>query len=215
MGGIGSGRRWHFDARKTTSNFRSIDVRRWHRDGLLNPGNQFGWNWSLDGEVTASIHVRVEHGVVRLLYKTRGHDENWREMDYPVTLDSTECNFGGSRKWFICPAWGCRRRVAVLHGGAVFACRTCHQIAYPSQNENAPDRALRRAERIREKLGWPAGVLNLPGGKPKGMHWRTYHRLVSEQDRYTNASMAHLMNGLEWPICSQNQQERGSHKRGL
>ncbi|MEL7471550.1 MAG: hypothetical protein AAFN27_24095 [Pseudomonadota bacterium] len=140
MGGIGSGRRWHFDARKTTSNFRSIDVRHWHRDGLLNPGNQFGWNWSLDGAVTASIHVRVEHRVVRLLYKTRGNGEDWREMDYPVTLESTECNFGGSRKWFICPAWGCRRRVAVLHGGAVFACRTCHQIAYPSQNETAPDR---------------------------------------------------------------------------
>lgn len=151
MGGMGSGRRWHFGARSTINSFRSIDVRRWQRENLLTPGNYFGWSWLTEDEVTGSIRVRVEHSRLRLIYKTKSPGEEWQDKDYPVILDSTECNFGGSRKWFICPARGCGRRVAMLYGGAVFVCRHCNQLAYPSQNEDASDRATRQAERIRRK----------------------------------------------------------------
>ena len=37
MGGGGSGRYWHYGAKNTTGDYRSIDVRRWQRDGLLAP----------------------------------------------------------------------------------------------------------------------------------------------------------------------------------
>ncbi len=37
------------------NDYRALDVRRWHRDGLLTPGRAFGWQWSHNGEVTASI----------------------------------------------------------------------------------------------------------------------------------------------------------------
>ena len=60
MGGIGSGRRWHYGAADTTADYRSIDVRRWKRDGLLEPHQTFRWQWSRHGEVMASINVRVE-----------------------------------------------------------------------------------------------------------------------------------------------------------
>jgi hypothetical protein len=30
-------------------------------------------------------------------------------------------------------------------------------------------------------MGWEAGILN-GGGKPKGMHWKTYQRLKSRHD---------------------------------
>ncbi len=38
----------------------SIDVRRWHRDGLLCPYQPFTWTWSRGGEPTASIRVAPE-----------------------------------------------------------------------------------------------------------------------------------------------------------
>lgn len=92
------------------------------------------------------------------------------------------------RHWFLCPARGCGRRVAILYSGALFACRQCHQLAYRSQRENCMDRATRRADRIRDKLGWPGGILE--GSKPKGMHWRTYHRLCNEHDAFIDTAMA-------------------------
>jgi hypothetical protein len=72
--------------------------------------------------------------------------------------------------------------VAVLFGGELFACRHCYRLAYPSTREDARDRAARRAEAIRARLGWKPGILNGTGGKPKWMRWRTFERLVTEHD---------------------------------
>ena len=40
----------------------------------------------------------------------------------------------------------------------------------------------RRADKLRERLKWEDGVLNASGGKPKGMHWRTFERLRARHD---------------------------------
>lgn len=193
MGGIGSGRRWHFDAKATTDNFRALDVRRWARDGLLEPGRAFGWQWTCNGEVTGSINVRAETGRVVLNYRTRSGGGDWRDESYPVQLEATPCHLGGSRQWFLCPALGCGRRVAKLYGGAIFACRHCHQLAYPSQREGYHDRALRRADGIRARLDWFPGTGNGHGPKPKGMHWRTFERLCAQHDDLERAGWAHFM----------------------
>ena len=109
MGGIGSGRRWGNGYRSTTDAYRSIDVRRWRRDGLLEPGRYFGWQWTREGEETGSIRVRIGHGNLRLMYRQRDYGEEWQDMDYPVHLTWTNPNLGGSRPWFLCPARGCGR----------------------------------------------------------------------------------------------------------
>ena len=195
MGGRGSGRR-NQGGKGTTDDCRAIDVRRWQRDGLLIPGKAFGWNWTRNGETVASIRVRAEAGRVVLSYQQR-HGDDWRPMEYPVRLDWTPCTLGGRRAWFLCPAQGCGRRVALLYiGGGIFACRHCYRLAYACQRETADDRAARRADRIRVRLGWEPGILNGEGGKPKGMHWRTFNRLSAEHDAFANASWAGMAERL-------------------
>lgn len=182
MGGPGSGRRWYAGDKSLTDDYRSVDVRRWAREGLLRPGRRATWQWTCNGEVEDSIRMRAEEGQVVLTYRHRSRGDEWRDTEYPVRIVRTSCNAGGSRPWFVCPVARCRRRVAILYGGAIFACRHCHQLAYPSTREEGADRAVRRADRIRERLGWQPGVLNGRGGKPKWMRWATYMRLCDEHN---------------------------------
>lgn len=197
MGGIGSGRRYQ-GGKETTSDYRALDVRRLQRDGLLTPGQAFGWNWYRDDEKVASIFIQAEATRLILKYQHQSRGGPWQPMEYPVYLEWTDCNLGGSRAWFLCPAEGCGRRVAILYvgGRGIFACRHCYQLAYACQRESDDDRAARRADTIRRRLGWAPGILNGGGGKPKGMHWRTFERLKAEHDAYANASLAGMAQRL-------------------
>lgn len=185
MGGYGSGRKFGADC---TEDYRQIDIRRWQREGLLHPGNYINWTWSRNGEKIASIGAKVETGQLRLIYNYRANGSApWEPLDYPIRLQTTSCNYGGVRDWFTCPAVGCGRRVAILYsGGKYYACRLCYQLAYQSQRETKCDRGHRGANKIRNKLGWEPGIANTQGRKPKGMHWKTYYRLLNKHIQYSN-----------------------------
>lgn len=189
MGGRGSGRRSQI-GKDATDDYRALDVRRWQRDGYLTPGRAFSWQWTRNGEVLASIQVRTESDRVILSYRQRGGGDQWKDERYPVRLSWSPCTYGGQRAWFLCPAAGCGQRVAILYGGGIFACRHCYRLAYPSQRESPDHRALRRADRIRARLGWEPGILNGDGCKPKWMRWRTFQRLSAEHEAYVGASLA-------------------------
>ena len=168
MGGFGSGKQ---GGKRCTNDMLALDVRSINRAGRLTPGSWFTWQWTCNGEKTASIQLRVETDSVVLDYRNRSNHHNggeWEPMRYAVALDWTPCGFGGKRVWWRCPAIGCGRRVAVLHGGRVFACRQCNRLAYRSQREADDDRATRRADKVRKRLGWEPGILNGNGWKPKG-----------------------------------------------
>ena len=193
MGGPGSGNRWHSGARSTTDEYRTLDVRRWARVGVLRPGYCGGWQWTRDGEVMASIQMCAEQDRVILIYRHRSGGGEWKDEQYPVRIERSRCNLGGSRPWFICPALGCGRRVAILYCGGIFACRHCYQLAYASSREDAGKRATRRAERLRARLGWEPGILNGEGVKPKWMRWRTFERLATRHDDLVGSSMQGMM----------------------
>ncbi len=179
MGGIGSGRQ---GGRPVVDSCRSLDVNRLHRDGCLRPGWSGTVHWARDGEEAASIGIRASQGRVILTYGHRWLDGAWQEAEEPVPIVWTPCHFGGSRPWFVCPGIvdgvPCRRRVGRLCGpGRYFLCRHCYRLAYQSQREQPYERALRRANGIRMRLGGEPGMLCPFPGKPKGMHRRTYERL--------------------------------------
>lgn len=175
--------RYSGSGRSTTSGYLFLDVRYLQRNGYLRPGTGSSQKWSRRGEQFASINLSAWDGHVTLSYRTRdrGSDE-WEQKEYPVSVEWTRCNYGGERAWFRCPALGCGRRVAILYGGSIFACRRCHNLAYDSQSETRHGRMLLKAQAIREKLGGTPCVADEFPQKPKGMHWRTYWRWKQKAD---------------------------------
>lgn len=185
MGGPGSGERGDRGTKDLTENYLTIDVRHLQREGLLAHGRLFRWKWTREGETVASVEVRADVERMNLSYRTHdGASDDWIAKDYAVRLEWTPCHFGGMRPWFLCPVVGCGRRVAILYGPPVFACRRCHQLAYRCQRESPYDRAARRADKIRAHLDWPPGLWNPKGGRRKGMHSRTFWRLTAKYEAF-------------------------------
>ena len=184
MGGFGSGRPGG-SGRDTVESCRSIDVNRLHKVGCLVPGWWGSWQWTRDGEKVASIILRAETDCLHLSYRARIGGSEWEDVEETVRIVRVPCRFGGSRPYFICPGVVngviCGRRVAKLHGlGRYFLCRHCYRLAYASQSEGSWDRALRRANKIRQRLGGDPGMAAPFPERPKGMWRRTYERLRDE-----------------------------------
>ena len=176
MGGFGSGRRGGY-GRDTVEDHRSIDVDHLRREGVLVDGWRGSWAWWRDGERTADIVIVGGRSRIGLRYRVRSGGGDWQDVDEPVEVSWRPCRFGGARPFFACPR--CSRAVIKLYGaGRYFLCRTCHDLAYASQAEREHDRALRRANRLRARLGGEMAD-SIPS-RPKGMHRTSYERLVGQ-----------------------------------
>ena len=164
--------------KSSTKEFLCVDIRKMHRQGQLRSDVSTVITDEAHAEIqlmAQTDQVTIRHGV-RLL---AGFRELARQT---VKLDKTPCHYGGERSWFRCPA--CDRRVAVLYGRKLangasvksrrFKCRRCHELIYPSQRETWRNRMFTKAEKLWGRMGGRSG------GKPKGMHWRTYNRLADE-----------------------------------
>ena len=181
MGGFGSGRPAGSGRAKVEA-CRSIDANRLHREGCLKPGRICSMQWMRDGETVASINLRAEHDRLHLTYRVRIGGGEWEDVNETVRIVRTPCRFGGARPYFVCPGvvngTACGRRVAKLYGpGRYFLCRHCYRLAHASQSEGAWDRILRRANKVRQRLGGDPGMASRFPPKPKGMWRRTYDRL--------------------------------------
>jgi hypothetical protein len=173
MGGPGSGQWYRWNTKPTVGHYHSIDVRDWHRQGLLRPHLSFITFWrDKNGQDRANVYVTSEADRVELCY-----DYNGDPQRYHIDLTSTPCPYGGRQRWFMCPNVACGRRVAKLYlRGGYFRCRACHRLAYASQREARCYQAMNRAHKIQERLGGRPGFAYPFPQKPKGMHWRTYDR---------------------------------------
>jgi hypothetical protein len=143
------------------------------------------WQWKRDGENVASINLRAEADRLHLSYRVRIGGGEWEDVAETVRIVRVPCRFGGKRPYFICPGVvngiACGRRIVKLHGpGRYFLCRHCYRLANASQREGEGDRALRRAKKIRQRLGGDPGMAEPFPQKPKGMWRRTYERLCEQ-----------------------------------
>ena len=171
--------RWPFGGRCELN--KSIDIRRWHREGRLLAGRRFPWSWTSGGEPSGTINVRSEVDAVVLIYRVRSFLAGWKSIEQRVPITWTPCHLGGRRPWFICSVRTngqyCGRRVAVLYAaGELFACRCCWGLAYASQQKNPLFRNVSRSPKIRMRLGGNPDLFGSIPQKPHGMWRRTYER---------------------------------------
>ena len=162
-----------------------LDIRRVARDvGRFDEAGPFVWEWFRRGQRRAVVLIEPTRGGIQL---TQGFGD--LSSTY-IRVLSTQCNYGGVRVWWSCPQ--CSSRVAVLYAGKRFACRQCHGLTYSSQLETEWDRAVRRSEKFRSRLGWEAGILKGEGEKPKGMHWTTFQKLKAQHRQQVTSTLASL-----------------------
>ena len=110
-----------------------------------------------------------------------GYERRGKSYSYSIQLSRTSCNYGGHRHWWLCPK--CSKRVSVLYCAGLYVCRHCIGANYGSQLKQPIDRLFSRAEAIRRRLGWQAGIAHGNQGRPKHMHFSTYYRLVNEHNK--------------------------------
>jgi hypothetical protein len=163
---------------------QTLDVNQLSEKGCLRPGCSSTCRWIVGNELV-SIDVRAEAERLHLSYTVRVRDGERKNMAETIPIVHLRCRFGGSRAYFICPGPGdgteCGRRTTKLHlSRRYFLCRRCNQLAYASQYEQPWERALRRANKLKERLGIGVGIAEPLPDKPKGMWVRTFGRRLDE-----------------------------------
>jgi hypothetical protein len=182
--------------RRCTDELMALDIRQLAREGHL-VASRMSWDsWGNRNGVNTTLHTSVRPDGLWVEWRTRASGEStWHAFNRLLTLERTAMHLGGERVWWHCPR--CDRRVAVIFGGRELACRHCWGLTYRCRNETREDSASRQANKLRRKLGWPAGILNDIGGRPKGMHRRTYLRLLNEHARRSELALGYLGQSLD------------------
>lgn len=184
-------------AKSLTEDFRKLDVRELMRRGFLEPGEHVTLYFRDKRSGPATVSIDVHERYLRLFYSV-GRVGLISEIHMLVPISWSICHLGGRRPWFLCPNAECRRRVAILYGNGRFACRHCHCLAYQCQRESDENRADRRANAIRRRLGWMPGILLHPGPhvdpacgwyRPRSMHRSTYQYLVRKHNEFAGRAI--------------------------
>jgi hypothetical protein len=90
-------------------------------------------SWTRFHKTSNKIHISRNDAGDSPQFQLTRFDTSQR--DY-IQTTSTECFLSGKRLWFVCPVESCGKRVGVLYQrNNYFACRTCHNLAYQSQQD--------------------------------------------------------------------------------
>jgi len=143
--------RYYFNKKDTVEDCRSVSISFLKKHDYLSENScrsgRISWT-NFYEEETSSIGIVVStfegEKYVRFYYTVTNRSSGVKtDYDYKVSLNTTLCNFGGVRYWFICPLSRngvyCGRRVAKLYkapGGNYFGCQHCFDLSYESRNES-------------------------------------------------------------------------------
>lgn len=175
MGGFGSGRRRRL--KRDLTSYRHLDIGSFVRADMLRPAGWRPLRWL--GEQEPLFTFCAEPDRVRIVPalpvggRKRGEQQT-------IMLSRAPCRFGGMRPYFVCSGTAaCGRRTTRLYvSGDRLLCRHCLGDNYRSQHMDAEGRARSALEKVRRRLGDDPLRPRIVPARPKGMHSRTYLRLL-------------------------------------
>jgi hypothetical protein len=175
VGSFGSGR-WKQPGRKLVESYQALDVNYLAAKGCLRPGQSSIGQWACgNGSVTITLYAEAER--LYLFWPSDGQ----AAMSRTITISRVPRYFGGTRPYFICSgtdAASCKRRVTKLYFlRARFLCRHCSNLVYASKYEQPWQQALRRVNKLRQRLG--ITETDAPG-KPEHMPAPIYERRLQQ-----------------------------------
>lgn len=115
--------------KQLVSGFHAFDIKELSRGGYLTPFSKYDWVWRTDkGTQQTTVAITVLQDSLRVVFPIGA-----QLVHQTIQLTYSLGPQGGRRPWFACPT--CQRRVGVLYHaeGLPFRCRTCCDLAYPSQ----------------------------------------------------------------------------------
>ncbi|WPL18009.1 hypothetical protein Thiowin_03057 [Thiorhodovibrio winogradskyi] len=179
-----------------------LDVRLLHREGLLFSGSSLRLSW-LHLQRECEIFVR---GDQLLVTWGRGYSES-------VEIIWRQGTLGGRYPSLRCPNF--QRSAALIYGhDRFFGCRVFKPVAYRCQSESRYDRTLRRAGKLRERLGWQRGVIQPVGQRPFYMNRTTFERITTQIDELTHQALGVTNKRLEWTIHGLEGRREDAHAVG-
>ncbi len=216
MGGMGSGGHNSKGRRIVEGQYR-LDASDLKRRGLYKSGNVSSLFWKgSDNAPGPSMQVTGGEDAITLSYSWRRGDAPWQKHEERVALRHHERHFGGSETYFLCPR--CAKTVKRLYGGGVhYLCRTCHDLVHASTQERPGNRATRKNQKLRRRLGVEIGLGDWIGPKPKGMHQKTFEKIsarIHEAEAEVYDDMLVLLNRMKRHTAKHSARLSGSRNRG-
>ncbi len=177
MGGLGSGG-WNHSGRSTTEDALKLDIDSYRRAGALTDGWLGVTRWTRGDRETGSVSVLGGRDRLTVSFTAQVSGEEPQPARERIPIVWGPWGAVRERPAFLCPACGQRRLHLYLWRGRV-ACRGCAELTYQSRRERARDRALRRAQKLRARLGGDPSLDAPPLERPKRMWRRTYQRRLA------------------------------------
>ena len=197
MGGFGSGQWSRLGVKVKANTLPRIDIHFLKGNSMLIPGANGSLYWRSQGALVDSAEFATEASHLLLKYEYSQPECPPETVVNIVWFESTRCNYGGYRKWFLCP--GCSNRAAVIFKNERrFLCRTCCRLTYQSQCWDEIDRSANKARKIRIQLGASGALGEEFPDRPRRMHTRTYFRLLNKATVAENKFWKMLHAKLEW-----------------
>lgn len=152
-----------------------------------------------DNDVCGSLYNKALCFTTNTDYILLNYQLNSESIHQRINIRWKDCNYGGNRAYFVCPC--CGKAVLTLYlDSKAFKCRTCCNLLYKSQTENKYERMLNKSLKLRKKLHLDSTFSGVIWDKPKGMHHKTFYRLVDKDSELMRQHKDTILKGIRGDV---------------